>query len=340
MAMRLIEVFVPKASEADVPELLGDREVLGLWRQPCEDDRSCVGVLLQAEQTEQVLDLLEERFSSAEGFRIVVLPVEATLPRPEPEDEERREEEQKEEAAEKKAPLGIGISREELYTDVAEGAEITGVYMVGVVLSTIVAAVGLMHDDVAVIIGAMVIAPLLGPNVALALATTLGDLALAARSLKTAGAGLLAAFALSLGLGLVLPVDPTMPEIAARTRVGIGDIAVALASGCAGVLAFTAGTSVALVGVMVAVALLPPLVTLGLVLACGQPDQALGALLLLSTNLICVNLAGVVTFLARGIRPRTWWETERARRATRIATVLWLVLLGVLVMVILLSQGK
>jgi hypothetical protein len=97
--------------------------------------------------------------------------------------------------------------------------------------------------------------------------------------------------------------------------VGLGDIAVALASGCAGALAFTTGVSATLIGVMVAVALLPPLVTFGLLLGGGNLDLATGALSLFLMNLICVNLAGVATFLVQGIRPASWWEKDQAGNA-------------------------
>jgi uncharacterized membrane protein len=94
----------------------------------------------------------------------------------------------------------------------------------------------------------------------------------------------------------------------------------------------------ALIGVMVAVALLPPIVILGMLIGAGQWDMALGALLLLLTNLICVNLSGVITFLARGLRPLTWWDAKRAKKATRKAIGIWTFLLLILVIIILLSQ--
>lgn len=112
--------------------------------------------------------------------------------------------------------------------------------------------------------------------------------------------------------------------------VGMGDIAVALASGAAGALAFMTGVSATLIGVMVAVALLPPLVAFGLLLGGGYPGLAVGALSLFRMNLICVNLAGVPTFLVQGIRPTTWWEKDRASKAMRIAIGLWVTLLAAL----------
>ena len=129
-----------------------------------------------------------------------------------------------------------------------------------------------------------------------------------------------------------------VPELASRAVVGVGDVVVALASGAAGALAFTTGVSAVLIGVMVAVALLPPLVAFGLLLGGGHAALAAGALSLFAMNLICVNLAGVATFLLQGIRPVTWWEEKRAARATRIAIGLWVTMLAALAGMVLLLQ--
>jgi uncharacterized hydrophobic protein (TIGR00341 family) len=207
-------------------------------------------------------------------------------------------------------------------------------------LSAVVAAIGLLRDDLVVLIGAMVIAPLLSPNVTLALATTLGDFAMAKGALKAKGVSVAIAAVLALLIGFVLGVDPQVKAVASRTHVGPADLALALAAGTAGTLAFTSGLPGAIIGVMVAVALLPPLVAAGLLLGAGHPDLALGALLLLSVNVICVNLAGVVTFLVQGVRPRVWWKAERAKKAAKRALLLWAALLAVLVGVILLAPKK
>jgi uncharacterized hydrophobic protein (TIGR00341 family) len=337
VALRLIELVLPEGNTHGVRELLKDRPVLGLWDERVSETQVLVRILLSTEETEPVLDLLEKQYSMVDGFRIILLPVEASIPRPEiPEKTPpQQHESQAEPSPDKKIDR---ISREELYADIVVTTRLSTIYVVMVVLSSLVAAIGLLHNNVAVIIGAMVIAPLLGPNVALSLATTLGDVALARSALKANGVGVLAALILSASLGFLVTVNPDIPEIASRTRVGLGDIVLALASGGAGALAFTTGVSAALIGVMVAVALLPPLVTFGLLMGAGNLQMALGAMLLVLTNIICVNLAGVTAFLAQGIRPITWWEADRAKKATRIAMIFWVLFLAALVIVILLSQ--
>jgi len=326
MALRLIEMVLPEQDGTEIRALLQEHKTLEYRQIRLPDGDVLVRILLDAEQSEAVLDLLGERYAGKEGNRVVILAVEATLPRAEPEPEPEPEPEQP--APQEKPPERI--SREELYEDIKDAAQCSRVYLTMVVLSTIVAAVGLYYNSVAIIIGAMVIAPLLGPNMALALATTLGDLTLLRRAFLTALAGIAVAMVLSMIIGVLLQVDPAIPEIASRDGVGLGDLVVALASGAAGGLGFTTGVSAILIGVMVAVALLPPLVAFGLLLGSGHAALAMGALSLFLMNLICVNLAGVTTFLVQGIRPATWWEKDRASKATRIAIALWLVVLAAL----------
>jgi uncharacterized hydrophobic protein (TIGR00341 family) len=295
-----------------------------------------VRILLDAKHTEALSDILTREYGGRDGFRLILLAVEATLPSIE------EESEGKEEAKKPSSDVGESdrISREELYEDVAQGARLTRVYTATVALSTIVAAVGLIRNDIAIVIGAMVIAPLLGPNVSLSLASTLGDLDLARRSLITIGVGVATTMALSLFLGIAFHVDPQVPAIHTRTNAGLADVALALAAGAAGTLAFTSGLPAVVVGVMVSVALLPPLVVTGLLLGSGHATLAFGSIMLLLTNITCVNLAAVATFMVQKVRPRTWWEAERAKGATRIALSMWIIMLAILLILILSGQIK
>ncbi len=321
MSYRLIEVYVPDHAGERLGAAVAATEIKPAWLGHFGGGPHFARLLVEAEQSQRVLDLLQENLVGVDDLRIAVLAVEAVLPTPE-EIEENGEEAPAEEEPEKEEH-GPQVSREELNAAVHDSAQVSWIYLITVALATVVAAIGLIRGDVAVVIGAMVIAPLLGPNIGLSFGATLGDLALIRRSLLALGLGLAVALALAAGIGFALHVDPSLPGMAARTQVGLGDVALALVAGVAGALAFTTGVSAALIGVMVAVALLPPLVTLGLLLGGGHPLAAAGAGILVLVNIAAINLASVVTFVAQGIRPRSWWEADRAKRARRIAIALW-----------------
>ncbi len=337
MALRLMEIAVPAEKAEAAKEILGNEEIVSVWKETETGGRILIQVIVAADKAEPIMDTLEQRFSGISGFSLLLLPVEARIPQPKAKTEAPPI---AVEADEEKTQKAHRVSRAELYSEISEGANTSSVFMAMVVLSSLVASVGLLQDNVAVVIGAMVIAPLLGPSAALALATTLGDMPLIRQALRAQLVGILLAFIVSFGIGLGFEVDAAIAQIASRTRVGLGDIILALSSGGAGALAFTTGLPTAVIGVMMAVALLPPLVTFGLLLGSGQVSSAFGALLLLVVNLICINLAGVCTFLIQGLRPRTWWEAERAKRASRVAIMLWALLLLILVVVLILAQAK
>lgn len=272
-------------------------------------------VLVDQDEAEAVMDDLEGHLGKSKDFRVVVVEVEATLPR-DPEAEKASD-----------PHWRPRISREELYDDLRRGVNLDVVFIALAVLSAVVATLGLIRDSVAVVIGAMVIAPLLGPNMALSLATTLADPALAKRALKTGISGIGLSFAVAWGLGALLDVDPSGSQIAARTDVDFFDLGIAFAAGMAGALAVTTGLPAGVLGVMVAVALLPPLMVAGLLFGSGDWSEGTRAIALLGMNLIAINLAGVGTFLAQGIRPHRWWEAKRARMATIWAIATWSALL-------------
>ncbi len=330
MALRLVDIYRPddKAS-LDLPD--DTYTVLGHWTYAMDENQRVDRVLMEVEETESFLDWVDNALPNE--HRVVLQSVEATLPRPEREEEE--EEEQESGADE---PVSVSrVSRAELYEDARDATTVSGSFVALTILSTIVAAGGMLRDQTAVVIGAMMIAPLLGPSLALALGTTLGDRSLLGQSLwaNTLGGGL--AFVSALGMGVLLPVDPETAEVAARTEIGLPDVALAAAAGAAGVISMTRAQATGLVGVMVAVALLPPAVALGLLLGSGHTYYALRAGLLTATNVVALNLAAVCTFLAMGVRPRHWRDLEQARTSTRLALALWSGALSLLIALLWLS---
>ena len=332
MSQRLIEIVLPEGRGDDVAELLHEQNLESYWRNSINDNQARIRIVLQSSEVETVFDILEPYLENLPGASAILLNIEASIPRIK-QTEVPTEEENEDENENGNKPGRI--SRQELYNDILANTNANSTYLIMVMLSAVIAAIGLVRNDMAIIIGAMVLAPLLIPNVAIALANTLGDTELAVKGAKTAGVGFLLALVVGIGIGLVFTVDPTMASIAARTQLHWSDLVLALASGAAGVLAFTSGGQLSLIGVMVAVALMPPLVTAGLLFGAGMFPLGLKALELAFANVICVNLAGIVTFTLQGIRPGTWWEKNKASKAKKKGMLIWITLLVVLTFILL-----
>jgi uncharacterized hydrophobic protein (TIGR00341 family) len=325
--MKIIEIVADQGHQDTVSGIAKQHDATDVWMgAPGEDGRLSIRMLVTEEKIQEILDALMGILSGTRNPRIVVIPIEAMLPRPN----------DKVEAKEK--VRSVVTSREELYDDIEKNARLDRNFLVLVFLSTIVAAIGLIEDNVAVVIGAMVIAPLLGPNLALALGTALGDTVLMWKSLQTNLAGLGLSLGLAVLIAILWPVNVASHELLARTDVGLDSVALALASGAAAVLSITTGLPSVLVGVMVAVALLPPAATLGLMLGSGQVGLAMGAGLLLAVNVVCVNLAAKVVFLVQGVRPRTWLEKQKARQSMTLYIMIWTITLAILVFAIYLRD--
>jgi len=332
MSYRLMELMIPADKVEPLMELVSDLDNIGIWKTQHEDEVSVVRILATPEQTEEISDVIGSKFAYYDSVRMMLLDVVATLPLPK--EEEKQPEEQVSESEAKKPGKKRRVSLEEIYNDVTEGLNVSWVYLLTIILAAVVASVGLIRNDVAVIIGAMVIAPMLTPNVALALAATLGDVSLTIRSLKVGLTGFLGVAVISFILGLIFNVDPAGVEIASRTEISIGNIIIAMAAGSMGALAFTTGVPATLIGVMVAVALVPVLSAAGLLAGAGYWSLAFESILLFFVNVICVNLAGVITFLFQGVEPRHWWEKKKARRAITRAIIIWTVLLTIALAII------
>ena len=326
MALRWAEIFLPESNHGLVDEIKNQFNIIDSYYS-CDDNSGVLKLLLDAESAEPVFDYLEKRYGHRSGFRIVIVPVEAVIPRLKDDDQKLNEEEEKgsNESDRKR------IYREELYEDIKSVASGNRTFYLMVSLASCVAAIGLLRGNVAIIIGAMVLAPLLGPNMGMAFAATLGDPNLAKKSFQTIISGSILTLLIAVSVGWFATVDLENPEIASRLQVDYSDIVLASASGAAGALSITAGVSGSLIGVMVAVALLPPLMVFGLLLGAGHIHQSLNAFLIFATNIVCLNISAVMMFLFQGIRPNYWWEAARAKKQTRIAIAIWMTLLVVLV---------
>jgi uncharacterized hydrophobic protein (TIGR00341 family) len=226
------------------------------------------------------------------------------------------------------------IAREELASRAEQMAPETRTFTVLAVVSAVVATAGLLLDSPAVVVGSMVIAPLLGPAMATAVGTVVDEQALFRRGVGLqVGGGLLAVaaatvFAAVLRFSGVVPVDAATvfatPEVAERLTPGLLALPIALGAGVAGALSLSAGVSAALVGVMIAAALVPPTAVVGIGVAWGRPMAVIGAGLLVVVNYLSINATALGTLWYRGYRPddRFGFETATGtRRRLAVVTV-------------------
>lgn len=184
-------------------------------------------------------------------------------------------------------------------------------YFLLVVLSGSIATLGLLIDSPAVIIGAMLLAPLMSPIIAIGLASNTSDTAL----FRNAASALLRGALISIGLAaLVTLLNLKLPfismqeipkEVLARTHPSPIDLAIALAGGLAAAYAITQpNLEAALPGVAIATALMPPLCTTGVGIAIGRWDIAGGAALLFITNAVTIAFASTFVFFMLGFPSR------------------------------------
>ncbi len=201
--------------------------------------------------------------------------------------------------------LGINrADRLQIYMSVFKGADLRDLnYWMELLLGAGIATLGLILDSPAVIIGAMLISPLMAPIVAAGLALAAGDIYLAVRSAANLTLSIIGSVGFSALLVWLLPFHSPTQEILARTHPSLLDLGVAVFSGLAGTLLLLRGGGgggvTALPGVAIAVALLPPLCTVGFGVGSGfQADVMSGAFLLFLTNLAAIIASAFFLFLA------------------------------------------
>ena len=321
--MRLLEVIVEDRISTDIYDLLTNDRVIEHWTYQSESGLMVIKALMQDGHAKDLLSALEKKSIT----RVVIYPVEGTLPKIEDATQNKEE----------KIRIGkfVTISKEELYHDIDIPVSLSVNFILMVILSSVVAGIGILKDNIPIIIGAMVIAPFLSPNMSMAFGTTLGDLRIIRKSIVTGVAATIIALLISMVWGY------TASDIGSITNdpdIEYQDIILALVCGFSGAITVISGQGSTLVGVMVAAALLPPLMRGGLLLGAGEYGYALNSFLIFGANIICLNIAGIVTFYLSGIRPGRWWDKEKAKRKTRTAFIVWTIALIVLIAAIMIFK--
>lgn len=206
-------------------------------------------------------------------------------------------------------------------------------FWIMLVLSTVIASAGVLADSTATVIGAMIVAPLSTPIMGMALGLAKGSRS----ALLSSGWYVLRGVVLVVALGALFSLSmPTSSlllsngQIAGRTSPGLADLLAAVATGFAGAIALARrDVAAVLPGVAIAISLVPPLAVVGVCLGQGAVGLAMGALLLFTSNLLALVLAGTLVFTATGYTREAAEATGRSSRRRSLTLTVMLLVVGV-----------
>jgi uncharacterized hydrophobic protein (TIGR00341 family) len=328
--VRLVQITLPAGKRETLLSTLDDEGVDYVVTDETSG-REFTGIVyvpLPTNAVEPVLDALREAGLDDDAFT-VVLDAKTVVSRQFEELEEEYAEEQSEDR----------IARDELVAAASDLAPSTWTYVAMTTVSAVIATAGLLLNSAAVVVGSMVIAPLVGPAMATSVGTVVNDSEMFRRGYRLQILGILiaitAAFVFASIVRQIHLVPPladvtTIPEINERVAPDFLSLVIAVGAGVAGILSLTTGVSAALVGVMIAVALIPPAATVGIGLAWGQPLVSLSSAVLVLVNVLSINLAALVVLRYKGYQPEQWFFESDARRDTFVRGAILLVAIAAL----------
>jgi len=190
------------------------------------------------------------------------------------------------------------INHQDVISDLTDRTAISASYLSSILLANLIALLGLLTNSVAVVIGAMLISPLMGPIFSLGLAFTIGDLHLTRRAVRNIVISVFLTVFVAALFTLISPLNGATHEILSRTRPNIYDLLIAVFAGTAGALALCTRKNYLFTttGVAVATAVIPPLSVVGYGVGTWQFSFAAGGFLLFFTNLVAIVISSNTVF--------------------------------------------
>lgn len=160
MALRKVEIFIAASQKAELALFLQNNDMADVWWSGAKGEPAVASFLTQADTSDELFDRLEKKFSDDAVFRIIISPVEAMIPRPQ--NEAEAEKNGTSNAQGRRKVFLLRISRAELYDDVSDFSMMSRNFILMLILSAVVAGIGILTDNIPVLVGAMVIAPPVG----------------------------------------------------------------------------------------------------------------------------------------------------------------------------------
>ena len=316
--MRLVQITIPAGKREAIRSVLDDEGVDYVVTDESSDRdyTSIITFPLPSNAVEPVLERLREAGLPDEAYTII-LDAETVI--------SRRFDELEQRYAEEKQGTDR-ISREEVAARAEDLAPSLPTFVAMTAASVMIATAGVLLDSAAVVVGSMVIAPLIGPAMATSVGTVLQERELFERGVKLQAIGFLisiavaAVFAYLLRTVHLVNFGPeelvAIGEVSERLAPDFLSLVVALAAGFAGAYSLSSGVSSTLVGVAIAIALVPPTAVIGVGIAWGLPAVVAGSTVLVLVNFLSINMAALAVLWYQGYRPQGLFRADAARAAT------------------------
>lgn len=297
--MRQLQVTAPEKFRDEIEEKLEERSSDVTASEVEKDDRKAVEFTVSIESDD--IDDLTEELKGIEDLESGELSIRVL------------EQESLIEKGQQTRGSSSTLSQEELYSKAQGSAEFSKAQWGLIAVSAAIAAYGLALDNVIVVIGAMMLAPLLSPFVSAAISLVVGDQALMKTSFIHGVLSVLLTVAVAFIAVLPFPVDtnPTLQLVVSSSTLSV---LLSLLVGSAAALSFATGLRDQIAGVAVAIALVPPLATVGLGLKMGSYLFAGQAVSVAAVNILAVVISGYATFKLIGLSPSTYYREKEADR--------------------------
>lgn len=223
-------------------------------------------------------------------------------------------------------------TRESLVTFAQDKSRLSFEYLLLVIFSSVITSLGLILDNVAVIVGGMVIAPVLGPILAITIGIVLGDTSLIRRGIAAEFTAIVFAILVGVIFGSFIPNVEITNSLRIRMFPTLADLLIAMAAGAAGAYTLIKGQlESGLVGVMVAASLLPVMSTIGIGISMGNQTMIIGPFLLLVGNYLSLLLANILVFYFKGLKPQIWYKhkADKIIRKSLLLIIIAVILLSI-----------
>lgn len=312
--MRQVQITVPKEFDGEVDEVLDEYSSDITSNEAEKQGEDVIGfqATVEAEDIDELTEKLKDTDIESGDLSIRILEQESLI-----------------EKGQKTRGSASLLSQKEIYSKAQEVSGFTKAQWVLVGLSSAIAAYGLILNNLIVVIGAMMLAPMLSPFVSGAISMVIGDSKLMKESLISGGLSFILAIAVS--YIAVLPFPVTMnPALQTIVSFGIPVVILSFLVGSAAAFTFATGFRDQIAGVAVAIALVPPLAASGIGLKLGNPVFAMNAASIAAINILAVLISGYASFKLMNLSPTSYYKEKQAEKLHKVVPIALVILLLVM----------